>query len=233
VSYTFSKCMTNSSGYYGSWGGQTVPTSPYFQDIYNPRAEWGPCYYDVSQDLTASAVYDIPVGKNRMYGKNLNPILRNIVGDWTISPIITLRGGFPLTFEYYDFLGTGTRGERPDCNGGIPIVNKQSTIPGVPGIQWFDGSNVSAPAGVFGTCGIGSVKGPGEKDIDMSLIKDFHITEAKRVEFRTDFINLFNHPILNPGYCTIGAADAGCGSFGVIQSSQLERNIQFALKFIF
>jgi Carboxypeptidase regulatory-like domain len=231
VSYTYSKCMTNSSGYYGSWGGQTVPTSPYFQDIYNPRAEWGACYYDVTHDLTASAVYDIPVGKNRMYGKNLNPIVRNIVGDWTISPIVTLRGGFPLTFEYYDFLGTGTRGERPDCNGPIPIVNKPATS--VPGIQWFDPSNASAPAGAFGTCGIGTVRGPGEKEVDMSIIKDFHITEAKRIEFRSDFINVFNHPILTTGYCTIGIGAAGCGTDGVINTSQLERNIQFALKFIF
>lgn len=233
VSYTYSQCYTNSSGYYGSWGGQTVPTSPYFQDIYNAKAEWGPCYYDVPNDLTASAVYDIPVGGDRKYGKDLNPIVRGVVGDWTISPIVTLRQGFPLTFEYYDFLGTGTRGERPDCNGPIPIVNKMSTDPNVPGRVWFDGSNVGVPAGVFGTCGIGSVRGPGENDVDMALMKNFHITESKTVQFRSDFINLFNHPILNPGYCTIGAADAGCGSFGVIQSSQLERNIQFALKFVF
>ena len=235
VSYTYSKCMTNSSGYYGSWGGQTVPTSPYFQNIYDAAAEWGPCYYDVTHDLTASAVYNIPVGRDRAYGKDMNPVLRNIVGDWSISPIVTLRGGFPLTFEYYDFLGDGTRGERPDCNGPIPIVNKASTAAGVPGIQWFDASNVTAPAGAFGTCGIGSVRGPGEKDVDMDLMKNFRITESKSIQFRTDFINLFNHPILTTGYCTIGIGAAGCGAgyAGVIQSSELERNIQFALKFIF
>lgn len=235
VSYTYSKCMTNSSGYYGSWGGQTVPTSPYFQNIYDRGAEWGPCYYDVTHDLTANAVYNIPVGTGKTYGKDMNRALNAVVGNWTISPIVTLRGGFPLTFEYYDFLGDGTRGERPDCNGSIPQVHKASTTPGVPGIQWFDGSNVAAPAGAFGTCGIGSVRGPGEKDVDMSFMKDFHITEGKRLEFRSDFINLFNHPILAPGYCTIGFGAAGCGNgyFGVIQGSQLERNIQFALKFIF
>ncbi|MBV9268094.1 MAG: TonB-dependent receptor, partial [Acidobacteriaceae bacterium] len=35
VAYTYSKCMTDSSGYYGSWGGQTTPTSPYWQDLYD------------------------------------------------------------------------------------------------------------------------------------------------------------------------------------------------------
>jgi Carboxypeptidase regulatory-like domain len=235
VSYTYSKCMTNSSGYYGSWGGQTVPTSPYFQNIYDAAAEWGPCYYDVTHDLTANAVYNIPVGKDKAYGKNLNPVLNGIIGDWSLSPIVTLRGGFPLTFEYYDFLGDGTRGERPDCDGPIPQVHQPSTTPGVPGIEWFNASNVVAPAGAFGTCGIGSVRGPGEKDVDMSFIKGFHLTESKRLEFRSDFINLFNHPILTTGYCTIGIGAAGCGTgyAGVIQGSQLERNIQFALKFIF
>ena len=42
VAYTYSKCMTDSSGYYGSWGGQTTPTSPYWQNLYDKKAEWGP-----------------------------------------------------------------------------------------------------------------------------------------------------------------------------------------------
>lgn len=231
VAYTYSKCTTNSSGYYGSWGGQTVPTSPYFQNIYNPAAEWGPCYYDVTHDLTAYAIYNVPVGSSRTYGKNLNRFVNGVIGNWNVSPIVTLRGGFPLTFEYYDFLGDGTRGERPDCNGPIPHVGKAAV--GMPGIQWFDGTNVTAPAGAFGTCGIGSVRGPGEDDVDLSVQKDFPIGESKNIEFRSEFINLFNHPILTTGYCTIGAGNAGCGTFGVIQGSQLERNIQFALKFSF
>ena len=41
VAYTYSKCLTDSSGYYGSWGGQTTPTSPYWQDLYDKKAEWG------------------------------------------------------------------------------------------------------------------------------------------------------------------------------------------------
>ena len=51
------------SGYYGSWGGQTTPTSPYWQNLYDKKAEWGPCYYDVTHLLTTYAVYDIPFGR--------------------------------------------------------------------------------------------------------------------------------------------------------------------------
>jgi Carboxypeptidase regulatory-like domain len=55
VAYTYSKCMTDSSGYYGSWGGQTTPTSPYWQNLYDQKAEWGPCYYDVTHVLTQAS----------------------------------------------------------------------------------------------------------------------------------------------------------------------------------
>ena len=64
--------MTDSSGYYGSWGGQTTPTSPYWQNLYDKKAEWGPCYYDVTHVLSTYAVYDIPFGRGRKYGTDIN-----------------------------------------------------------------------------------------------------------------------------------------------------------------
>ena len=71
VAYTYSKCMTNSSGYYGSWGGAAVPTSPYFQNLYDMKAEWGPCYYDVKHTLSSYATYDLPFGRDRKFGKDI------------------------------------------------------------------------------------------------------------------------------------------------------------------
>ena len=54
VAYTYSKCMTDSIGYFGA-GGQAAPTSAYWQNLYDRRAEWGPCYYDVAHVLTSYA----------------------------------------------------------------------------------------------------------------------------------------------------------------------------------
>ena len=99
VAYTYSKCMTDSSGYYGSWGGQTTPTSPYWQNLYDKKAEWGPCYYDVTHVLTSYAIYDIPFGKGRKYGKDMNAVVNAFVGDWTVTGIYTVHGGFPLTIS--------------------------------------------------------------------------------------------------------------------------------------
>jgi len=62
VAYTYAKCMSNNTGYYGTWSGARASStaSPYWQNIYNPAAEWSPCYYDETHNLTAYAVYDLP-----------------------------------------------------------------------------------------------------------------------------------------------------------------------------
>ena len=55
VSYTYSKCMSNNTGYYGSWGAQATTGQPYWQNIYDPKAEWAPCFYDATNVLSAFA----------------------------------------------------------------------------------------------------------------------------------------------------------------------------------
>jgi hypothetical protein len=68
------------------------------------------------------------------------------------------------------------------------------------------------------------LRSPRYADIDFSLHKNFQITERFRLQFRTDFINAFNHVQLN-------APDMSFGStMGQITSAQPPRNIQLALK---
>ncbi len=226
VAYTYSKCMTDSSGYYGSWSGQTTPTSPYFQNLYDERAEKGPCYYDVTHDLTSYAVYELPIGRGKQFGKDLNSVANAVVGGWQVSPIWTWRGGFPLTISANDNSGTNSRGARADCNAPPHVLGAQAIV-GAPGLQWFDPAPYSQPASGFGTCGVGTVRGPGLNTVDFSLQKSFPFTESKRLEFRTELLNMFNHPIFNSPGAGLG------GGLGQITGSQGERNIQFALKFIF
>ncbi|MBZ5592507.1 MAG: TonB-dependent receptor [Acidobacteriia bacterium] len=232
VAYTYSKCMTDSSGYYGSWGGQTTPTSPYWQNLYDKRAEWGPCYYDVAHVLTSYATYDLPFGRDRHFGKNLNPVVNAVAGDWQVNAILSLHTGFAITAGGPDASGTNSRGSRPDCLSPVTINGRQNSPLG--GYQWFD-PNAFGPAapGTFGSCGVGTIRGPGLSTMDLSLAKFFNITERYKVEFRSEFVNLTNTPILNSpnnGLGTTmgllqGAGGANLGNFG--------RQIQFALKFHF
>jgi hypothetical protein len=228
VAYTYSKCMTNSSGYYGSWGGQTTPTSPYWQNLYDMRSEWGPCYYDVQQVVSSYAVYALPVGHGKKLGSNMNKVANAVVGNWELSGIFQAHGGFPLTISGGDVSGTNSRGARANCLSPSTIFGKQNYSGG--GYQWFDASAaVYGPAvpGTFGTCGVGTVRGPGLTSLDLSVQKAFAFTETKRLQFRSDFVNALNHPILNSPSASLG------GGLGVVNSSQGERNIQLALKFYF
>ncbi len=239
VAYTYSHCLTNSSGYYGSWGAtQTTPASPYYQNLYDPRAEWGDCYYDVKHDLTAFAVYNLPFGSGKKFATNAGKLTNAAIGGWSVSPIWTWRGGFPLDISTSsDYSGTSSRGPRADCNGSPHYIKKLvSTGADSYALQWFDPSVYSNPTtGTFGTCGVTPVRGPGLNTVDMNLSKTFSISEAKRIEFRTDFLNLFNHPIFStPNSGCGGSEGSPCATgLGQITGSQGERNIQFALKFYF
>jgi hypothetical protein len=226
VAYTYSKCMTDSSGYYGSWGGQTTPVSPYWQNLYDKKDEWGPCYYDATHVLTSYATYDIPFGRDRKFGKSLNPVVNAVAGDWQVNGILSLHTGFALTTSGSDASGTNSRGSRPDCLSPSTVLGQQNSPLG--GYQWFAaGPTVYGPAapGTFGTCGVGTVRGPGLHTLDLSLAKFFNVTERHKLEFRAEAVNFTNTPILN-------SPNTGLGStMGLLQSAQGARQVQFALKF--
>jgi hypothetical protein len=245
VAYTYSKCLTNSPGFFGTgtWGGNGSQTSmglPGWQNIYDPRSDWGPCYYDETHILTNYVTYQLPVGRGKKYGNSMNPVLNAVAGNWEVGGIITWHTGNAVTptIGFQDPSGTSGPGplfasERPNCSG-TPTYEK--TVQGSPGahfIQWWNPSTFSLPAAnTFGTCSTGVLRGPRFSETDMSLHKDFLFTETMRLEFRTEFINLFNHPILNFAG-GIGAFQLGSSTFGQVSASQGERQIQFGLKFYF
>jgi carboxypeptidase family protein len=246
VAYVYSKCLSNSPGYYGtsSWGGNGTQTSmglPGWQNIYDARSDWGPCYYDTTHALTAFASYALPVGRGQQFAHDVNPFLDAVVGGWEVSPIVSWHSGFaitPILGGFGDPSGANGAGilfdvSRPDCSGAATYPKKTVNVPGSGYIQWFSTSTFSQPAaGSYGNCGVGSVRGPRYSDVDMSLHKDFRISEGMGLEFRTDFVNLFNHPVLD--FAGGPAAFAlSSGVMGQINASQGERNIQFALKFHF
>jgi hypothetical protein len=112
-----------------------------------------------------------------------------------------------------------------------------------------------ATASTHVTCGIAcvgllgggdtQVSGPGIARLDFSLFKQFRITESKRLEFRSEFFNILNHPTFNaPGFSGNGVVAVpgstdylNTKAFGAIGSTRFPfqdpRQIQFALKFYF
>jgi len=232
VSYTYSKCMSDSTGYYGAWNN-ALSASAYWQNIYDPKSEWAPCYYDATHVLSAYAVYELPFGRGKQFASGVNKVVNTAISGWAVSPIVTFRTGFPMpVYGAADESGTFSRGSRADCSG-LPAVTgetpiSQSAFPGVGGYQWFtnNGSFTNPAVGTFGDCApqLGGLRGPHFTDVDLSLHKDFLLTERFRLQFRTEFINAFNHVQLNAPNMSLGS------NIGQVTSAQPPRNIQLALK---
>jgi len=236
--YGFSKCLTDAMGYYGRYGdsvaSQASADKAFQEYAYNLGLDYGLCDHDVTNVFTGYVTYDIPFGRGRQFGSNVNRVVDTILGGWQANSIITLHGGFPISiYDFSDPSGTGSAEPRPNC-----IAPSQETPyaenpnPGQNGYLWFNPATMAHPApGTLGNCGVSSERGPGLKQVDFSLTKQFAITERQSLQLRAEAINAFNTPILLvQGYST----DVFGGSnFGVINSSYGARNLQFGLKYRF
>lgn len=268
VSYTWSKCLSNSPGYFGTGWGSTGATSsggqPGWENIYNPRLDWGPCYYDQTHILTSYVTYQLPLGRGKQFGHDMNSALNAVLGNWEIGGIITLHSGNALTLNNFGGWGVGgnsdntngvgpqTLANLPDCNGPASVLNQR--VPASNGaagyIQYMQNSITGpyqpAAANTFGTCGVGNIRGPRYANVDLSLHKDVFVTESKRLEFRFEALNAFNHPVwdfsggpsggsFDPGTWTIvnNVPQNTNPTFGKITGSQGARELQLALKFYF
>lgn len=237
LSYTWSHCMTNNSGYYGTWGSatQATPASPYYQNLYAPQADYADCYFDSHNVLSAYATYDLPFGKGKKFGSNMNSVANAVAGNWQVSAIVSIHSGFPLAVYGTDESGTGSRGPRPNCTGANQVFGRKPAFDSngnFLGYDWMSINGYANPApGTFGDCPAqGPDFGPGYTDTDLSFMKNFHFTERTSLQFRTDFLNAFNNVQL--GHPNTNFAP-GSTSFGLVNTSQPARNIQFALKFFF
>ncbi len=236
ANYTWSKTMGNTSGFFAQYGDAQAGLTQagnnhfFFQNTYNPRGDYGRADQNLANVANGYLTYDLPIGKDRLFGKNLNRAVDAAVGGWQVNGLFTLHGGFPITPQAADASGTNFSGfPRANCNG-RPVINglQKTTTPGVLGYQFLSPVGLSQPAaGTFGNCQVGSYTGPGLQQFDASVFKSFVVVEGQSVEFRTEAINVLNHPILV-------APNSGLGNtFGVISNAQGERNLQFALKYIF
>jgi hypothetical protein len=225
VAFTYSRGMSDSIGYYGQ-GGQAGSQSAYWQNLFNQQSEFGPTYFDEKFNFVPSFVYELPFGRGRKMGANWNKGVDALLGGWQVGGIYTAHTGFPLTIKLSsDPSGTGARSYRPNVIG-TPDDPHQIG----PGAEFLDISAYATPAlHTFGNAGVGVVRGPGQSRMDLSLMKQFHVTEHKYFELRGEAFNLTNTPIfLSPASQSIAST-----LFGQIRSSEGERNMQVVAKFYF
>ncbi len=233
ANYTYSKCLGNTSGFFAQYGDAAAGSTQagnnhfFFQNTYDPAADYGRCDQNLTNVFNGYVTYALPVGRGKLIGAHMSHVADLAVGGWQANTVLQFHGGFPITPQASDNSGTTSGFPRADCNG-APIITGTLRSPAPnPGYEWFSASDVSQPLSGFGNCGVGSYTGPGMASVDASLFKDFSITESQRFEFRAEAINVLNHPILNAPVSSIGSR------FGLVNTAQGERNLQFAVKYLF
>jgi len=247
TNYTWSKSLTNSLGYYGAGGGSGASQSAYWQNAYNGGADYGPAFFDATHTFSFSGYYDLPFGRGRQFGGNMNRFADLAVGGWKLGAIASLHTGMPITMNSNQFYSVNQRADRANHLRKLVIRNRSVD-------NWFgtDPSAIPCPSGTdngscayseessggFGTASVGSERAPGYHNVDAALSKAFNFTESKHLDFRADFFNVLNTTSLAPpgnnvsgGLTTIDQADR---NFGLINSTvSTERQIQLALKLVF
>ena len=223
VSYTYGHALSDT--------GTTLSGSPGFYSVNNANtaASYSSAAWDTRHSFVANFIYNIPFGKGKPYGANLNRILDAALGNWQVNGILTLRTGHPYTLYSSGCLVV---------NGGCgPELIKGSPDAPPPGgrtpNEWFDISNF-APVGSQGlsegNVGLQTNTGPPTRNLDFSIFKDFALTERMKLEFRSEATNLANTPQF--GYPDQGQQDANFGRITYTNASS-ERHIQFQLRLRF
>ncbi|HWP43168.1 MAG TPA: hypothetical protein VNO14_08045, partial [Blastocatellia bacterium] len=196
------------------------------QNSRNLAAERGLSAFDVRHRFVLSYIYELPFFQSR-------GLASHVLGGWRLSGITTLQSGNP--FSVIDTSDPSLDGEpandRPDVlrNPNLPADERTPE-------RWFDTTafarfTASADRALpnFGTAGRNILTADGIVNFDVGLAKDFKLSEQRRLEFRWEVFNLFNHA--NFG---IPVNDINSPNFGrVLSTSTPERQMQFALKFLF
>lgn len=183
------------------------------------RLNYGPSDNNVHQRFTASYIYALPKLKSA------HGLLGGVVNDWQNQGVLIAQTGVPYTItSNTDTAATGIGGEFAD------FVSGETVTPSHRGVtEYFNpAAFTNAAPGTYGNTSRNFLTGPARVDLDFSLFKEFPIHEHGKLQFRTEFFNLFNHP-------NFGTPDSnvGDGSFGQLTSAADGRILQFALKYIF
>jgi hypothetical protein len=234
ANYTWSKSLNYTDNYY----------------IDDPRVAYGPDDMNRNHVFIANVVYQLPFGRGKRFAGGAGRALDTVVGGWELSTTTNWSSGLPWTpstsvCDSEEDVGVC----RPDRGSGsfrtgagsldvfnhwVPFFTPQPL-----GGAWLDPGT-----GRIGTAGRNSLYGPRSFTSDLSLMKNFKVTERVNAQFRMDAFNVFNHPVLgfnsNQGnHCIDCSATSDAGKITDIEadaspgSTTGMRQIEFAVRFQF
>jgi hypothetical protein len=230
AAYTLGK----SNDYYS--GGQINELFAMPGDELNWKLNYGPSDYDRRHRLVTSFVYELPKSSTE------NRIARTVLNNWQLNGIMTLQTGLPFTIidspnlaiiqranfapGAHELLTTGDIESRLNqyFNTSAFVLSRpilSGANLGTPNNPTFDPNNP------FGNTPRNFLYGPGQKNLDFSVVKFIPIRETVRAEIRAEFFNLFNWTnFANPNINIAVPATFG----RITATSSGPRVIQFAFK---
>jgi len=225
--YTISKLITDSDspGTDIDWlGGFTG-----LQNWKNLHMERSLATFDIPQRFVLSFNYQLPFGRGRAWGSNMNKVADAFIGGWEVSSILTFSAGYPIVpqLDSPDLLSGD---QRPNIVGDYRTTGS----PNQRIDHYFNDAAFSQPdPDVYGNAPrtLPNYRTFGVHSGDVTLMKNFKFTESKSAQFRIEAFNVTNTP-------TFGRPNEAYGSdtFGQITSYAPgcgPRQLQLAFKFYY
>ena len=166
--------------------------------------------FNINHSFVASGTYQLPIGSGKAFLSDLHGPAQLLLGGWIANGILTLNSGPPqyIPCQITTTATTGTcyanvvPGVTKYRSGGPAHYYNPAAFTDPPVATTIGNSNL-APLGGSNT----QVNGPGFRDLDFSIFKEFGVTETTRLQFRAEAFNLTNTPSFNlpsnqqlPGY---------------------------------
>jgi hypothetical protein len=199
------------------------------QNSYNIRLDRALSDIDVAHRATIAGVYDLPFGRGRHWGTDWNKLTDSFLGGWQVNGLATLSTGTPIGFSASNNAGIFNMAIRANNDGTSGMLTGQ--------VQdrlnaYFDKSHYSQPtAYTFGNMGPRdpNIRNDGIFNWDLSVFKNFRLTEKFSLQFRAEALNAFNTPRFSGPNTSVTSS-----SFGTITSqANAPRQMQMGLKVLF
>lgn len=178
--------------------------------------------------FTLSSVYQLPFGRGRKFGTDVNRFVDAVFGGWQINGTYEWQSGEPFLLtagQFYSATDVTALESRVGQN------NEQGLKYGVD-VPAFDTTAFARLSG-FGLRNVpttlGNLRNQPYLNVNLSASKNFRFGEVKRLQFRVEALNAFNHP-----YFALVNLDPNNASFGLTTSQRNNpRDIQIGVKFVF
>lgn len=197
---------TWASNWDNQWGAPSTlnPGNNGPQDIYNLSTEYARAINDIPNRGSIALTYELPFGHGKMFLGGANRWVELAVGGWRFNEISIFQGGSPLPITQSTNVNSafGNATARPQLSGISPCLTGSTEsrlahyFSNVGYVNNAKGSIVTA--GNTGNAPrTSNCYGPGYRNTDLSLNKDFRVTERVHAEFRAEALNAFNTPQFN------------------------------------